>query len=133
MKQTLLILIFFAIAFSGQAQELHVVDDNLDKLVLACNLEGPEMVSQELKHELKLNEMQFAQVGIVMKELYRKLQEVETKYAADKSLLQRELRDIYSKNDKVLRGILRDNQMLFYLEKEGRLSTLYLSDKTEQE
>lgn len=133
MKKTLLAFLFSIAGIASQAQELHVVDDNLDKLILAFSMSGPEMVSQEMKHDLKLDQAQSEKVELILQERYQQLQEAEEKYAVDFNSLQLEIQNIYLHADKALAKVLSDKQLLTYLEKEGRLDTLYLTDKSEQE
>ncbi|QCR21669.1 hypothetical protein [Pontibacter sp. SGAir0037] len=133
-KKLLLILSFFAFStIAGKAQELHVVDDNLDKLVLACSIEGPAMVSLDLKHQLGLNQEQFSKVEKIVAEKFEQLKAAESKFVFEPDLLQHEKSEINYKTEKALNAILTAKQMHAYLELAGRLDSKFLTDKSEQE
>ena len=133
MKKIILSILSCLVVLGAQAQESKITDDKLDKLVLASNLTGAEMVSFEMKQELKLTEEQYRQVALLNKQRYENLQEIEAAYADNPALRMRKFRDIHLQNDKALTGVLTDQQLKHFLELEGRQNVRYISTNDEEQ
>ena len=120
MKRIIPILLILALTISTtQAQRLRETDDELDKKVLAINLNGPQMAIMEMKRELNLSEEQMVQVELLHEERFQRMSEAEAKNE-DPIKLQRTYRDIQIQLDKVMAGILNEKQLKHFLELEGR-------------
>ncbi|MFD2999275.1 hypothetical protein ACFS7Z_02795 [Pontibacter toksunensis] len=120
MKNILLILFFMALGTAGFAQALKVTDDNLDKVVLAVDLDGVGMANLEMKQELNLSEEQFTKVEQANQQRFQKLIEAEHMYAANDVLRSSSLRKIHISSDQKLKEVLSEQQMRQFLELEGR-------------
>lgn len=132
MKRILPILILSVFCTVGaQAQMMRDAEEKLDKMVLAFNLTGPEMVSYEMKQELKLSAEQLAQVVVLNEQRYRHMAEAEAIYP-DPMKRQRKFRDINLQLDKELSSILDEQQLKHFLELEGRQNVRYLSGTEEE-
>lgn len=115
----------------AQAQFMKEGDEKLDKMVLAFNLTGPEMLSYEMKQELKLSAEQLAQVEALNEKRYKVMAEAEAAYP-EPIKRQRKFRDINLQHDKELSGILDEHQLKHFLELEGRQNVRYLSGNEEE-
>ncbi|MFD2245073.1 hypothetical protein [Pontibacter ruber] len=131
MKKVILSIVSCLFVLGVQAQSSKVTDDKLDKLVLASNLTGAEMISLEMKQELNLTEEQYKQIELLNKQRYEKLMEVEATYAHSPSERTRKFRDVHLQNDKALTGVLSEQQLKQYLELEGRQNVRYISTNDE--
>jgi hypothetical protein len=132
MKRILPILILSVFCTVGaQAQLIKDADDKLDKMVLAFDLTGPEMLSFEMKQELKLSAEQLAQVVILNELRYKHIAEAEAIYP-DPLKRQRKFRDIHLQLDRELSSILDEQQLKHFLELEGRQNVRYLSGTEEE-
>jgi hypothetical protein len=133
MKRFLPLLILFGLTTGmAQAQRLTEADDQLDKMVLALELSGPQMAILELKRELKLTEEQLMQVELLSEERFQRMSEAEMAME-DPLQLQRAFREIQLELDKVMAGILNEGQLKHYLELEGRQHVNLLTGKEDDE
>ena len=133
MKKLLSILVcvlFLGIA-NVQAQLIRETDERLDKLVLAVEVTGPQMLSLEMKQELKLSPEQYARIEVLNEQHYRQLADAEMNLT-DPILKQRKYRDISLELDKALSSILNEQQLKHFLELEGRQNVSYLSGADEE-
>ena len=128
MKNTLLILFFLVLGTAGFAQGLKVTDDNLDKVVLAVELDGIAMANLEMKQELNLSEEQYAKVERANEQRFHKMIEAEQAYAANKILRSNSLRKIHISSDQELKEVLDEEQMRQFLELEGRFFMQLISE-----
>jgi hypothetical protein len=132
MKRFLPLLIIFALTTGmAHAQRLTEADDRLDKMVLALDLNGPQMAILEMKRELKLNEEQLMQVELLNEERYQRMAEAQTA-TEDPLQLQRTFREIQVELDKVMAVILNEGQLKHYLELEGRQHVNLLTGKDDE-
>ncbi|WP_299708477.1 hypothetical protein [uncultured Pontibacter sp.] len=133
MKRFLPLLIILGLAAEmAQAQRLREADDQLDKMVLALELSGPQMAILEMKRELKLNEEQLMQVELLNEERFQRMTEAQMA-TEDPLQLQRSYREIQVELDKVMAGILNEGQLKHYLELEGRQHVNLLTGKEDDE
>lgn len=128
MKNTLLILFFLALGTTGFAQGMKVTDDNLDKVVLAVELDGVGMANLEMKQELNLSEEQYAKVERANEQRFLKLAEAEQTYAPNDVLRSTSLRKIHVSSDQALKEVLNEQQLRKYLELEGRFHMQLISE-----
>lgn len=128
MKNTLLILIFMALGTTGFAQGMKVTDDNLDKVVLALDMDGISMANLEMKQELNLSEEQYVKVERANEQRFLQLAEAEQTYATNDALRSNSLRKIHVSNDQALKEVLNEQQMRQYLELEGRFHMQLISE-----
>lgn len=132
MNRIILSLIFIGLTSTfAQAQRLRGADDELDKRVVAIQLNGPQMALLEMKRELNLNETQLLQVEKLHEERFERLSQAELQIN-DPIELQKAFRDIHVKLDKTLSGILTQSQWIHYLELEGKQHLNMLSGKDEE-
>jgi hypothetical protein len=123
-------VLFLGIA-NVQAQLIRETDERLDKLVLAVEVTGPQMLSLEMKQELKLSPEQYARIEVLNEQHYRQLADAEMNLT-DPILKQRKYRDISLELDKALSSILNEQQLKHFLELEGRQNVSYLSGADEE-
>lgn len=132
MNRILLILLFLVCAGTvAQAQRLSAVDDELDKLVIAVELSGPQMAILEMQRELKLNDAQLRQVEKLNEERFARMSEAEVQID-DPLELQEAFRKINGKLDRTLARILNESQWLHYLELEGKQHLILLTGTEEE-
>lgn len=133
MKRMLTILVCILVlgAANVQAQLIRETDERLDKLVLAVEVTGPQLLSLEMKQELKLSPEQYARIELLSEQHYRQLADAEVNLT-DPLLKQRKFRDISLELDKALSTILNEQQLKHFLELEGRQNVSYLSGAEEE-
>lgn len=100
-------------------------------MVLAVELTGPEMLTLEMKQELKLSEAQFAEIELLNEQHYQHMSEVEAAFL-DPLERQKKYREMSLQLDKALTTILSEQQLKHFLELEGRQFVRYLSEAEEE-
>ena len=128
---TILVCVLVLGAAKVQAQLIRETDERLDKLVLAVEVTGPQMLSLEMKQELKLSPEQYARIEALSEQHYRQLADAEFNLT-DPLLKQRKFRDISLELDKALSTILNEQQLKLFLELEGRQNVSFLSGAEEE-
>ena len=128
---TILVCVLVLGAANVQAQLIRETDERLDKLVLAVEVTGPQLLSLEMKQELKLSPEQYARIELLSEQHYRQLADAEVNLR-DPLLKQRKFRDISLELDKALSSILNEQQLKHFLELEDRQNVSYLSGAEEE-
>lgn len=131
MKRIILSILAAVMVLCCQAQGLSVTDDKLDKVLLAINLSGPELLNREMQQELSLNAEQAEKVAELNQVRYQQLLEAEEHFNSDPAMLRKVFRGIHATNDKAFIRVLSQDQLRAFLELEGRQNLEYVSDITE--
>ncbi|MCC9137990.1 hypothetical protein ACFSKU_03925 [Pontibacter silvestris] len=128
MKKILLLAVACLISVCGFSQSRYRSDEKLDKLVLAVNLTGPDMVTQELQLELKLDDDQHKQVLELNLFRYNEIMTAEEVYQNDPVILSRVIRNINFENDKAITKLLSEVQMQAFLKLDEQRNMILVSE-----
>jgi hypothetical protein len=128
MKNILLILFISILAQVGFAQRITKGDDQLDKKVLAVNVSGSELLTMEMKQELKLTQTQQQNVDKLNEIRYQELLSTENRLELSAIERNKVKRSVHLLHDKALRVTLTQQQLNRFLELEGRQNTEQLSE-----